>query len=111
MKERYSIFAGVIALVTLFSFSHAIFAGAKEDAMAEMQQKLNAETMARPFDPGVASEIDAELDKLIKNGQKPAVIVAPAYWRPGYTCRNSWRYSRSAYYNCRHYYRYYGRYW
>ena len=111
MKQQRSVLTSVFTLIALLGFSHVSFADAKQDAMAEMQKKFNAETAARPFDPGVASEIDAALDKLIKGGKKPTIVAAPAYWRPGYTCRNSWRYSRSAYYNCRYYYRYYGRYW
>lgn len=100
-----------VLLVTIDGQTGNAFADSKADAMAEMQKQLNAQTMSRPFDPGVASEIDAELDQLIQKGQKPKVLQAPPYWRPGYTCRNAWRYSRQAYYNCRHYYRYYGRYW
>lgn len=108
---KKSILITLAVLITHGMVGGIALAGAKEDAMAEMQKQLNAETMSRPFDPGVASEIDAELNKLIKKGGKPPVMEAPSYWRPGYTCRNSWRYSRRAYYNCRYYYRYHGRYW
>jgi len=94
-------------LATL-SFANA-HAASDEDIKA-MQQKLNAEVMAKPF----SVEDEAKIDEYIKKGMekdlKP-VSKAPNKWRPGYTCANIASYGWRTYRDCRYHYRYYGRYW
>ena len=102
---------------TLFLVAFAVswccqstYAGEAED-LAEMQRQLNAGVMEKPFDPGDVAKVDAYVKEAMKKDLKPPVTQAPDYWRPGYTCRDVYRYGYSHYRNCVHYYRYYGRYW
>ena len=85
-------------------------AASDEDDMAEMQRKLNAETMGKPFFAEQPEKVDAYIKEAMKKNLKP-----PEYkgknWQPGYTCRNLLSYSWREYRNCRYYHRYYGRYY
>lgn len=79
--------------------------------LADMQRQLNANVMAKPFDPGDAAKVDAFVKEAMKKDLKPPVTKAPTFWRSGYTCRDVYRYGYAHYRNCVHYHRYYGRYW
>ena len=105
MKKTTLIVALVLSGLPFGSAS----AGEEED-MAAMQRALNAEVMARDFDPGDVKRADAYIEEAMKKGIKPEA-AAPSFWRPGYTCVDARRYSYAAYRNCRYHYRYYGRYW
>lgn len=80
------------------------------DDMAEMQKRLNAQVMEKPFTVEDAAKVDAYVEEAMKKGLKPRQ-TAPENWRPGYTCRDLWRYSYYDYRDCVYYHRYYGRYW
>lgn len=98
------------ALVLVVSASAAM---ADDDARAAMQRALNAEVLAAPFDPGDVNKAKAYADAAIKKDIKP-VVVAPTYWRPGWTCGHLTRYRYYRYRdyrNCVYHHRYYGRYW
>ena len=90
-------------------FSSFAFAS-DEDDMAEMQKKLNAEVMQKPFTVEDAAKVDAYVQDAMKKDIKPKQ-TAPSYWRPGYTCNDMWRYSYNDYRDCVYYHRYYGHYW
>ncbi len=81
------------------------------EELAEMQRKLNAEVMEKPFSVEDEAKIDSYIKDAMKKDLKPEVSKAPSYWRPGYTCANIYSYGWRAYRNCRYYRRYYGYYW
>jgi len=81
-----------------------------EDDMAEMQKRLNAETMAKPFFVEDQKKIEAFIKKSMENNIKPLEYEG-THWRNGYTCRDLRRHSWREYRNCNYYYRYYGYYY
>jgi len=104
----------ILAAVSLFFLSAVLgtpaFAQTAAE-MAEMQKKLNAEVLEKPFSVADEAKIDAFIKDAMKKDLKPEVKKAPDYWQPGYTCANIYSYGWRAYRNCRYYRRYYGRYW
>ena len=101
-----------VFLSLLLSFFSSLAFANDDAAMAAMQQQLNAEVMAQPFDPGDVAKVDAYIADAMKNNIKP-VAKRPSYWQPGYTCNyiRQYRYDYHTWRNCRYYHRYYGRYW
>ncbi len=98
----------LLVLGILASFS----ANAQTDKdLAEMQKKLNAEVMEKPFSVADEAKIDAFIKDAMAKNLKPVENKAPANWQPGYTCANIYQYGWSGYQNCRYYHHYYGRYW
>ena len=96
----------LIPLLGFSAFTHA-------DDMAEMQKKLNAETMDKPFQVEDATKVDSYIQDAMKKDLKPNPTV-PANWGPGYTCDSYYhRYSYNyyGYRDCMYYHHYYGRYW
>lgn len=83
----------------------------RKEAMAEMQRRLNAEVMEKPFSVEAEGKIDAYIKEAMAKDLKPAVKEAPSFWRPGYTCRDIYHHGWNYYRNCRYYHRYHGRYW
>tara|TARA_Y100001001_G_scaffold113028_1_gene110702 strand:+ start:1505 stop:1864 length:360 start_codon:yes stop_codon:yes gene_type:complete len=83
----------------------------QKEAMAEMQRRLNAEVMERPFSVEAEEKIDAYIKNAMAKDLKPEVRKAPDFWRPGYTCRDIYHHGWNYYRNCRYYRSYYGRYW
>jgi hypothetical protein len=81
-----------------------------DENMAEMQKKLNAEVMEKPFTVADQAKVDAYINEAMQKNLKPKQ-QAPQHWSPGYTCQDLWRYSYNEYRDCAYYYRYYGRYW
>jgi hypothetical protein len=108
MKINYPGSFLAILLLPLF-FSTALYAS-EEDELAEMQRKLNAEVMEKPFSVAEEKKIDAYIKDAMKKDLKP-VAKAPKFWKPGYTCASIYRYGWSHYRSCRYYHRYHGRYW
>jgi hypothetical protein len=98
----------IVIFYGLFSPWHA-FASDEED-MADMQKKLNAEVMQKPFTLEDAARVDAYVREAMKNNLRP-IQTPPKDWRPGYTCNDLWRYSYDEYRDCFYYHRYYGHYW
>jgi len=98
----------LFATVALLSAPLAI--ASDEDDMAEMQKRLNAEVMQKPFSVEDAAKVDAYVKDAMKKDLKPKQ-AAPKTWRPGYTCRDLWNYSYYDYRDCVYYHRYYGHYW
>lgn len=88
--------------------AQSVFAG--EDDVAEMQKKLNAQVMEKPFTVEDQQKIDAYVTEAMQKNLKPKER-APEHWAPGYTCQNLWHYSYNEYRDCVYYHRYYGRYW
>ncbi len=82
------------------------------DDMAEMQKRLNQETMAKPFSVPDEGKINKYIEQATKSNVKPAEYKGK-HWKRGYTCADLYRYSRSYYdyRNCRYYHHYYGRYY
>jgi hypothetical protein len=78
--------------------------------MAEMQKKMNAEVMAKPFTVADQAKVDAYIDEAMKKNLKPK-RQAPQHWTPGSSCQDLWQYSYNEYRDCAYYYRYYGHYW
>ncbi len=97
--------------LTCFACVSLVQADEQADAIAEMQRKLNAEVMEKPFSVEDEKKIDAYVKEAMAKDLKPEVQKAPSYWRPGYTCANIYSHGWRAYRNCRYYHRYYGRYW
>jgi len=83
----------------------------QKEAMAEMQRRLNAEVMEKPFSVEAEEKIDAYVKEAMAKDLQPEVKKAPQFWRPGYTCRDIYHHGWNHYRNCRYYHRYYGRYW
>ena len=86
---------------------------AAERAREEMQQQLNKEVMAKPFNPGDVDKARAYAEGARQQNVTPAA-QPPAYWVPGWTCANLTtyhHYSYGDYQNCIYHHRYYGRYW
>jgi hypothetical protein len=98
----------LIFLCALISVS----ASAQTDKeMAEMQKKLNAEVMEKPFSVADEAKVDAFIKDAMAKNLKPAENKAPNNWQAGYTCADIYRYGWNGYQNCRYYHHYYGRYW
>jgi len=86
---------------------------ADDAARAAMQQSLNAEVFAAPFDPGDVDKAKAYAEEALKKKVKP-VVTPPSYWQPGWSCARLTRYhgyQYNHYRNCIYHHRYYGRYW
>lgn len=79
--------------------------------LADMQKKLNAEVLEKPFSVADEAKIDAYIKDAMAKNLKPEVTKAPSYWRPGYSCADIYSYGWNGYQNCRYYHSYYGRYW
>ena len=84
-----------------------VSAGEAED-LAEMQKKLNAEVMDKPFSVEDSAKIDAYIKDAMKKDLKPRERP-PARWKRGGTCADLHVYNE--YRDCLYYYRYHGRYW
>ena len=78
--------------------------------LAEMQKKLNAAVMEKPFSVADEAKIDAYIKSAMTKDLKPAE-TAPATWKAGYTCADIYQLGWSAYQNCRYYRHYHGHYW
>jgi len=99
----------IFSFTISFVFSNPLLAS-DEDEMAEMQRRLNAEVMEKPFSVADEKKIDSYIkDAMKKDLQPPA--KAPSFWKPGYTCASIYRYGWNHYRSCRYYRHYYGRYW
>jgi len=101
--------ATVLAMTQVLALPVA-FAGEDEDAMAEMQKRLNEQVMEKPFSVEEKAKIDAYIEDAMKKDLKPPG-QPPATWRQGYTCSDLRASSYYDYRNCLYYHRYYGRYW
>jgi hypothetical protein len=91
----------------------SISGGAIAETAEEMQQRLNQEVAASPFNAGDIKKAAAYAEDALKQGIQP-VMVAPSYWIPGSSCSylTTYRYYRyDDYRNCVYYHRYYGHYW
>ena len=95
--------------IGISAFSGGLLAS-EEDEMAEMQKRLNAEVMEKPFSVEEEKKIDSYIKEAMKKDLKPATKV-PSFWRPGYTCASIYHYGWNHYRSCRYYRHYYGRYW
>jgi hypothetical protein len=80
-------------------------------AIAEMQQRLNAQVMEKPFSVEDEKKIDEYVKDALAKDLKPEIQSAPEFWKPGNTCADIYNYGWNYYSNCRYYHRYYGRYW
>ncbi len=80
------------------------------ESLAEMQKRLNQETISKEFSVEDEAKIDAFIKESMGKDLKPTKKV-PTYWQNGYTCADVRRYSWRDYRDCRYHYRYYGRYW
>jgi len=102
-----------IAFVILATLGGAVpaFADSAQER-AEMQRRLNAETMQKPFAVEDAAKVDAYVADAMKRNLQPRQ-TAPNEWRPGYTCDSYYHSYRNylGYRDCVYYHRYYGRYW
>jgi hypothetical protein len=112
-STRHAFFRRVVPLVMLSVLGSGTPALADSASdMAEMQRKLNAETMEKPFSVEDTAKIDAYVADAMKRNLQPRQ-AAPSDWQPGYTCDSYYRYHHSylGYRDCVYYHRYYGRYW
>ncbi len=103
--------SGVSAMIAFCVFGTPSVAAQTTAEMAEMQKKLNAEVMEKPFSVADEAKIDAFIKDAMAKNLKPVENKAPAYWQQGYTCADIYQYGWSGYQNCRYYHHYYGRYW
>jgi len=108
MKSKKTAFA-FLSLLLVFTFIQSSIAS-EEDEMAEMQKRLNAEVMEKPFSVADEKKIDEYIKNAMKKDLQP-VKNAPSFWQPGYTCASIYQYGWSHYRSCRYYRRYHGRYW
>jgi hypothetical protein len=111
--NNHSLFiAHLLPLVALLLHGSVLAAQnpTEEEKLAQMQQQLNAEIMAKPFLAERPEEVDAYIKSMLEKNVIPPEYSGK-YWRPGYSCRDLLRYDWTEYRNCRYYYRYYGRYY
>ncbi len=99
----------LLSLLCAVSFS-AVADSASD--MADMQKKLNQETLDKPFAVEDVAKIDTYINDAMKKNLQPKQ-TPPNGWQPGYTCDSYYRgrYSYYGYRDCMYYHRYYGRYW
>lgn len=99
-------------LIIFSMFSYTLVHADTDSDMAEMQKKLNAENMEKPFHVEDTAKIEAYIAEAKKNKTQPRANP-PNYWQPGYTCNSYYRYNYNYYdyRDCLYYYNYYGRYW
>ena len=104
-------FLRAILFSLLFIPAPMLFADSASD-MAEMQKKLNQETLDKPFAVEDVAKIDTYINDAMKKDLKPKQ-TPPSGWQPGYTCDSYYtgRYNYYAYRDCQYYHHYYGRYW
>lgn len=95
----------LLAAVLAGGIGETAFAADQASKLREIQEKLNADTINKPFDAGDPAALQAQLDEAVKKGIKPPMKPGP-HWRPGYTCANLYGYYNE-YYNCSLYYRWY----
>jgi len=95
--------------LALLAFSMPCFPLSALEKQA-MQDQLNQQTLAKPFDANNPADLKAYLDDAVKKGVKPPLEPSP-HWRRGYTCDNILSYGYTGYRNCMLYYRYYGCYY
>lgn len=105
---RSSLFPRIFAFLSLIIFSIPLFA----ETSAEMQQRLNAETMNKPFEVEDVSKIDSYINDAMKKNLQPRKNP-PANWQSGYTCDGYYGmyHNYYDYRDCLYYHRYYGRFW
>jgi hypothetical protein len=94
----------------LLSFAVLPVIAATPDEKAEMQRKLNAEVMSKPFFAEEPEKVEAYIKDAAKKNLKPPEYTG-SNWRPGYTCHDLLAYSWLEYRNCSYYHRYHGRYY
>lgn len=95
----------------LILFIYPVYVSADQASeMAEMQKKLNAEVMEKPFSVEDEQKIDSYIKDAMKKDLKP-LEKAPVFWKPGYTCASIYHRGWNHYSSCRYYRKYYGRYW
>lgn len=102
-----------LLLSTLLTSFLSFSATTRADEMAEIQKRLNAETMDKPFQVEDAAKVDSYIQDGMKKDLKPNP-TAPANWGPGYTCDSYYHHYSYNYYgyrDCMYYHHYYGRYW
>ena len=109
MNRFFCTIVSPITLICALVSSSAIGQTAQE--LAEMQKKLNAEVMEKPFSVADEAKIDSFIKDAMAKNLKPIESKAPAHWQAGYTCADIYQYGWSGYQNCRYYHHYYGRYW
>jgi|KBSSwiStaDraftv2_1062776.scaffolds.fasta_scaffold1023334_2 hypothetical protein len=82
------------------------------ETAAEMQQRLNAETLNKSFEVEDVSKIDSYIAEASKKNLQPRKNP-PSNWQPGYTCDSYYgRYHNYYdYRDCLYYHHYYGRFW
>ncbi len=106
---------GCVLAVLAGGFLLVAPAGAETEAereareMAEIQKKLNAEVMAKPFSVEEMAKIDAYIEQAMKSNLVPPTYTGTQPWRRGMTCAHLGSYIWRR--NCRYHYRYYGYYY
>ncbi|MET1254508.1 hypothetical protein [Aliikangiella maris] len=100
----------IVLFATMTAFSTVNAADNQQDEMAEMQKRLNAEVMEKPFSVADEKKIDDYIKSSMKKDLQPEK-KAPDFWRPGYSCADIYHYGWNYYRSCRYYRHYYGRYW
>jgi hypothetical protein len=106
------LFLSIVGVV-LMGFLQVAHAADNDAAREEMQRKLNAETMATPFNPGDIKKATAYAEEAKRQNVVP-VSQAPSYWMQGWTCASMSGYAYynyTAYRDCVYYHHYHGRYW
>ncbi len=101
----------VAGAVLSFCFAMGIaMANETKKKMEEMQKALNNEILSQPFSVVDEAQVKSYIEDAKRRGVVPQEYTG-THWRPGYTCRNLWNYSRREYLACRHYHWYYGHYY
>jgi hypothetical protein len=101
---------GHIAIGIVLAASAGAVFSATEAEKIEMQKRLNAEVLSKPFFAEEPEKVEAYIQEASKRKLKPPEYTG-ANWREGYTCRDLLRYSWHEYRDCAYYHRYYGRYY
>lgn len=82
----------------------------RAESAADVQKRLNEQTLSQGFSVREESELKAYLDEATKKGVVPKPYTG-SHWRRGGTCEDLRAYSWTEYRDCMYYHRYYGRYY
>jgi len=108
---RKNLLVLLIFVVAALLWTPALASDEDEDeALRRAQEQLNAEVLSQPFLAERPEEVESYIKKAMEKNLKPEEYKG-THWKAGYTCHDLLRFSWHEYRNCRHYHRYYGRYY
>lgn len=108
---KFILHSAISSLTLSLALMPTIAVAQTDKELAEMQKKLNAAVMEKPFSVADEAKVDAFIKNAMAKDLKPTQTKAPDHWQAGFTCADIYSYGWVGYQNCRYYRHYYGRYW